>query len=80
MFFIEDIELELKFVVEKTGEATGKVQFGLFAAEAKGEYKDQHVNTVTLTLKPIVTVGPDGNVGIQIRNYTPGKERPEGAA
>jgi hypothetical protein len=29
----------------------------LFAAEAKGEYKDQQVNTIKLTLKPLIGPG-----------------------
>ncbi|HEV2315427.1 MAG TPA: trypco2 family protein [Candidatus Acidoferrales bacterium] len=53
MFFIEGVELELKFVVERTADAFGKVQWLLFAAEAKGTYKNEHVNTVTLSLKPM---------------------------
>jgi NTP-dependent ternary system trypsin peptidase co-occuring protein len=53
MFTIQSVELELKFVVEKSLDATGKAHWILFAAEAKGKYKDQHVNTVKLTLKPM---------------------------
>jgi hypothetical protein len=53
MFRIQSVELELKFVVEKTVDAAGKAQWLLFAAEAKGQYKNQHINTVKLTLKPL---------------------------
>ena len=53
MFTIQDIELELKFVVEKTANASGGVHWVLFAADAKGEYKDQRVNTITLRLTPL---------------------------
>jgi Trypsin-co-occurring domain 2 len=53
MFTIDGVELELKFVVEKSTDATGKVNWMLFAAEAKGAYRTQNVNTVKLTLKPI---------------------------
>ncbi len=53
MFTIEAVELELKFIVERTADASGSVHWVLFAAEAKGEYKDQHVNTIKLTLKPL---------------------------
>ena len=57
MFAIEEVELELKFLVEKTVDATGKAHWVLFAAEAKGEYKDQQVNTIKLKLKPALGLG-----------------------
>lgn len=53
MFTVDGVELELKFVVEKSTDAAGTVKWMLFAAEAKGTYKTQNVNTVRLTLKPI---------------------------
>ena len=53
LFSIEGVDVELKFVVEKTIDATGKAHWVLFAAEAKGQYKDQQVNTIKLTLKPL---------------------------
>jgi hypothetical protein len=53
MFTIIDIELELKFVVEKTVDASGGVHWVLFAVDAKGEYKDQRVNTIKLRLNPL---------------------------
>jgi len=52
MFTIHSVELELKFVIEKSLDARGKAHWVLFATEAKGQYKNQHVNTVKLTLKP----------------------------
>jgi hypothetical protein len=53
LFTIAGVDLELKFGVEKTVEAGGKAHWVLFAAEAKGQYKDQQVNTIKLTLKPL---------------------------
>lgn len=53
LFTIEGVDLELKFVVEKTIGASGKARWVLFAAEAKGQYKDQQVNTIKLALRPM---------------------------
>ena len=53
LFAIEGVELELKFGVERSLGAGGEAQWVLFAAKAKGEYKDQQVNTIKLTLKPL---------------------------
>jgi hypothetical protein len=53
LFNIETVELELKFLVEEKLGAGGKALWVLFAAEAKAEYKDQHINTIKLTLKPM---------------------------
>ncbi|MFZ0912545.1 MAG: trypco2 family protein [Candidatus Korobacteraceae bacterium] len=52
MFTLNTVELELKFVVERTVDAGGKAHWVLFAAEAKGEYKDQHINSIKLNLSP----------------------------
>jgi hypothetical protein len=49
---VKSIDVEIKFVVEKAGSATGKAKYLFFAAEAKGEYKNQNVHTVKLTLGP----------------------------
>jgi hypothetical protein len=53
MFDLKAVELELKFVVERTVDASGKAHWVFFAAEARGEYKDQHVNTIKLSLVPL---------------------------
>ena len=52
MLVLSGVELELKFVVEKAGEATGKNHYLFFAAEAKGSYKNQNVHTMRLKLEP----------------------------
>jgi len=62
LFTIAGVDLELKFGVEKTVEAGGKAHWVLFAAEAKGQYKDQNVNTIKLTLKPLIGPGYSGMV------------------
>ncbi len=53
LFSIAGVDVELKFGVEKTIGAGGKAQWVLFAVDARGEYKDQQVNTIKLTLKPL---------------------------
>jgi hypothetical protein len=60
IFRLGTIELELKFVVERTIDATGKAHWVLFAAEAKGEYKDQHISTIKLSLEPYGHIGGIG--------------------
>jgi Trypsin-co-occurring domain 2 len=66
LFTVEGVDLELKFVVERSVDATGKAHWVLFAAEAKGQYKDQQVNTIKLTLKPITFTTKDGHVAFKI--------------
>ena len=58
MFVIDTVELELKFVVEKNIAAQAKTGWLILAANAKGDYKDQHVNTIKMTLKPHRDLGP----------------------
>ncbi|MGA7887486.1 MAG: trypco2 family protein [Acidobacteriaceae bacterium] len=53
LFTVQGVDVELKFVVEKRVEATGKAHWVFLAAEAKGEYTDQQVNTIKVTLKPL---------------------------
>lgn len=60
LFTVEGVDLEIKFVVERSVDAKAKAQWVFFAAEAKGQYKDQLVNTIKLTLKPIITISKDG--------------------
>ena len=62
MFSIDAVQLELKFVVERSIDASGKATWVLFAAEAKGEYKDQRVNTITLSLRPVEFLGVEVEV------------------
>jgi hypothetical protein len=58
LFSIEAVDVELKFVVEKSVDAGGKAHWILYAAEAKGQYKNQHINTIKLTLRPLVGSNP----------------------
>lgn len=50
MFLLNDVEIEMKFVVERMGEAAGRGHYLFFAAEAKGSYKNQNVHTIKLKL------------------------------
>jgi Trypsin-co-occurring domain 2 len=71
LFTVDGVDLELKFVVERGVDATGTARWVLFAAEAKGHYQNQHVNTINLTLKPITYITKDGKVGINIKAEGP---------
>ena len=57
MFTVAAVDLEIKFGVEKTIGAGGKFRLVIFSAGAKDEYKDQQVNTIKLTLKPLTGRG-----------------------
>ena len=52
MFLVGDVEIEIKFVIEKKREATGGGHYLFFAAEAKGSYKSENVHTIKLKLVP----------------------------
>ena len=50
MFLLQDVEIEMKFVIEKSAGASGRGHYLFFAAEAKGSYKSQNVHTIKLKL------------------------------
>jgi hypothetical protein len=52
VFVLGDIEIEMKFVIEKTAEAKGGGHYLFFAAEAKGSYKKENVHSIKLKLTP----------------------------
>lgn len=52
IFLLGDVELEMKFVVEKQAEAGGKGHYLFLAAEAKGSYKSANIHTIKLKLEP----------------------------
>lgn len=51
-FVVEDIELELKVGVTKSGGADVKAKFWVLEVGGKGEYKSEATQTVKLKLKP----------------------------
>jgi len=51
-FVLEDIELELKVGVTKSGGADAKAKFWVLEVGGKGEYKSEATQTVKLKLKP----------------------------
>lgn len=51
-FVLEDIELELKVGVTKSGGADAKAKFWVVEVGGKGEYKSDATQTVKLKLKP----------------------------
>jgi hypothetical protein len=61
---IKDIEIELKFVVEKERGVVGKGHYLFFAAEAKGSYKNQNVHTIKLKLEPNKEFPHGGNIKV----------------
>jgi hypothetical protein len=50
IFILGEVEIEMKFVIEKVAEAKAGVHYLFFAAEAKGSYKNQNVHTIKLKL------------------------------
>ncbi len=53
LLFVETVEIEIKFVVEKAAEGSGAAKYLLFAVEGKGSYKSENVHTIKLTLHPL---------------------------